>query len=302
MKRVMTLPNILSSLRIFLVPFVFLFILNCTPARYPWLVGIFAAAIMLDFLDGYVARRFAMESELGKILDPLADKLLTFFSVIALSIVTDFPLWITIPIITRDLVILLASTVLYKKKHLLKGSIALGKITFFLIGLLIYIYIIDLSTIVDLLILKHFFAPISLGFVMWSFDEYFLVYQRVKEMANKKILIVDDDNDVRDMLETYLQDLGYQVSATRSGSEALVHIQAEVPHLLISDLLLPGEHGLDLIREVNKKWFVPIIVLSGVYQRLEVKQLIQEENVAAFFEKPVNLTQLKHKISQILNE
>ena len=121
-----------------------------------------------------------MESELGRILDPLADKLLVFFSVIALTLVTDFPLWIAIPIIIRDLIILLASSIVYKRKHLIKGSIALGKITFFLLTLLIYIYIIDMSEITDLHVLKQFFSVVTLGFLLWSFEEYFLVYSRVK--------------------------------------------------------------------------------------------------------------------------
>jgi len=181
MNRVLTLPNILSGMRLLLIPLVFYWILNFTPSRYFWLLFVYAFALGLDFLDGYFARKYSLESELGKILDPLADKLLTFFSIVALSIVADFPLWVTIPIVTRDVVILLVSSVLYRQKHLIKGSIALGKITFFLVSLLIYIYIIDLNPAIDLSVLKQFFAATSLAFVLWSFDEYFLVYQRVKQ-------------------------------------------------------------------------------------------------------------------------
>lgn len=179
----MTLPNILSFTRILLIPIIFSIILDCTPSRYPWLLGIFATAVFLDFLDGFIARRLAMESELGRILDPVADKLLVFFSVVALSLVTDFPIWIAIPIVIRDLVILLASSIMYNRKHLIKGSIALGKITFFLLTLLIYIYIIDLGAHTNLYVLKRFFSVVSLGFLLWSFEEYFLVYSRVKKNA-----------------------------------------------------------------------------------------------------------------------
>lgn len=167
-------------MRLLLIPVIVALILKSDPVLFPWLIGVYTLAIGLDFMDGYLARKLSMETELGKILDPLADKLLTFFSIIALSIVTDFPLWITIPIVLRDLMILLASTMMYKRKHLIKGSIVLGKITFFLISLLIFIYIFDLNGNIDLNTLKLFFAPVSLTFVLWSFDEYFLVYQRVK--------------------------------------------------------------------------------------------------------------------------
>jgi len=178
--RILTLPNVLSGLRLLLIPVIVVLILKFNPSLFPILISVYVLAVGLDFLDGYLARRLSLETELGKILDPLADKLLTFCSIVALSIVTDFPLWITIPIVLRDLVILLASTMMYKRKHLVKGSIVLGKITFFLISLLIFVYIFDLSEIFDLRILKQFFAPVSLVFVLWSFDEYFLVYQRVK--------------------------------------------------------------------------------------------------------------------------
>ncbi|MDY0296493.1 MAG: CDP-alcohol phosphatidyltransferase family protein [Acidobacteriota bacterium] len=181
MNRVLTLPNMLSSLRMCLIPLVFYWILNSNSTNHPWLLAVFAFALGLDFLDGYLARRFSQESELGKILDPLADKLLTLFSIAALTIVSDFPLWVTIPVVTRDLIILLASSVMYRQKHLVKGSIALGKITFFLISLLIFVYIIDLNPAFNLGVIKRFFALTSLAFVVWSFDEYFLVYQRVKK-------------------------------------------------------------------------------------------------------------------------
>ncbi|HDP94774.1 MAG TPA: response regulator [Candidatus Aminicenantes bacterium] len=121
-------------------------------------------------------------------------------------------------------------------------------------------------------------------------------------MAKHHILIVDDDVEIREMLVRCLQDKGYRVTATKSGSEALARLESEVPRLVITDLLLPGEHGLDLVRAIKTKWFIPTIVLSGVYAKNQIQQVMAEESVDAFFEKPVDLNKLLEKITQLLDE
>ncbi|MBN1197528.1 MAG: response regulator [Candidatus Aminicenantes bacterium] len=121
-------------------------------------------------------------------------------------------------------------------------------------------------------------------------------------MAEHSILIVDDDAEVREMISQFLQEKGFRVTALHCGSEALARLESEVPHLVITDLLLPGEHGLDLARSVKTRWFIPTIILSGVYSRKEVEQVMGEETVDAFFEKPVDLNKLLETIIQLLNE
>lgn len=121
-------------------------------------------------------------------------------------------------------------------------------------------------------------------------------------MAEHKILIVDDDPEIREMLSNYLGEKGYLVTAIPNGSEALSYLQEDLPHLIITDLLLPGEHGLDLVREVKKNWYIPTIVLSGIYSRKEIDTVMGEESVEAFFEKPVDLSRLHQTIVKLLDE
>lgn len=121
-------------------------------------------------------------------------------------------------------------------------------------------------------------------------------------MAEQTIFVVDDDPEIREMLSRFLQDKGYRVIAIQCGSEALARLESQTPHLVITDLLLPGEHGLDLVRSIKTKWFVPTIVLSGIYSRSDVTQVMEEETVDAFFEKPVDLDKLLETIIQLLNE
>ena len=121
-------------------------------------------------------------------------------------------------------------------------------------------------------------------------------------MSEKQIMVIDDDPDVRSLLATILEEKGYQVLQAKSGSEALEILKREVPHLIITDLLLPGEHGLDLIQVVKSEYFIPVIILSGVYHHREVKKIINDNFVEAFFEKPVNMNKLLAKVNQLLNE
>ncbi|MEO5364652.1 MAG: CDP-alcohol phosphatidyltransferase family protein [Magnetococcus sp. DMHC-8] len=98
----MNLPNALSFLRIFSVPLLIWLVLENHVAGALWL---FAVAGLTDALDGFIAKRFQMETELGQYLDPLADKLLLLSGFITLTLFDLLPLWLTLLVVTRDVVI-----------------------------------------------------------------------------------------------------------------------------------------------------------------------------------------------------
>jgi len=96
------LPNLLCVLRIVLVYPVAVGILR---GHYPEVLGLFAIAAFTDGLDGFLAKRFGWHSELGKVLDPLADKLLLVTVFICLSVAGLAPWWLAALVLLRDLVI-----------------------------------------------------------------------------------------------------------------------------------------------------------------------------------------------------
>jgi cardiolipin synthase len=96
------LPNLLCLLRIVLVYPVALWVLD---GRYPEVMALFALAAFTDALDGFLAKRFGWTSELGKHLDPLADKVLLVTVFVCLSITDDVPWLLTTIVLLRDLVI-----------------------------------------------------------------------------------------------------------------------------------------------------------------------------------------------------
>jgi cardiolipin synthase len=98
------LPNILTVIRILLVP---LFIIYLQKNMFVFALVVFTAAGISDGLDGFLARVLNQKTSLGAHLDPIADKLLLVSAFITLSIIECLPAWLSIIVISRDVLILL---------------------------------------------------------------------------------------------------------------------------------------------------------------------------------------------------
>ena len=183
METIVTLPNVLSFLRLLMIPLIVLLMVHVNDERFPYLLAIYVGAVFLDFLDGYIARRFSQETELGRILDPLADKFLVLAILVTLTARFGFPLWLAAFIILRDILILWASVLLYRGQRIVKPSLVVGKFTFALLSLLIFVYIVVLHRRIDLLAVKPFQVVLTFSFLHRSWIAYFLVYLREKNGA-----------------------------------------------------------------------------------------------------------------------
>jgi CDP-diacylglycerol--glycerol-3-phosphate 3-phosphatidyltransferase len=117
----MTTANKVTVFRILLIP---LFVDQMLEFRdtgldlHRWLaITAFGAVSVLDGVDGFIARRFNQRSELGAVLDPLADKLLLVSAIVTLSLThTGFdpiPRWLTFPILTRDVLLVIGSVLIH---------------------------------------------------------------------------------------------------------------------------------------------------------------------------------------------
>jgi CDP-diacylglycerol--glycerol-3-phosphate 3-phosphatidyltransferase len=99
----MNLPNALTITRIFLVPLLLVVLLTGNfPDREAWGFVVFLAAAMTDYLDGFLARRRAQVTTLGKLLDPIADKILISAALVALVQLGIAPAWMVIIVIGRE--------------------------------------------------------------------------------------------------------------------------------------------------------------------------------------------------------
>lgn len=114
--RIITLPNLLTVIRMALIP---VFVSLLFYQRFLLALGIFIIAGVTDGLDGLLARRFHQQSPLGRILDPIADKMMLVTSFVVLSLHSVFPtplpkhlpipFWVTITVISRDVFILVGA-------------------------------------------------------------------------------------------------------------------------------------------------------------------------------------------------
>lgn len=101
----MSIPNLITLMRVILVPVVF-WLLVTQQLKAAFLV--FVLAGISDGIDGFLAKRFHWETELGAYLDPIADKLLIVCIFIALGVTDKLPSWIVIAVVSRDVLIVIA--------------------------------------------------------------------------------------------------------------------------------------------------------------------------------------------------
>ena len=114
--RIVTVPNLLTVFRMVLIP---VFVSLLFYQRFVLALAIFVLAGITDGLDGLLARRFDQKSQLGTILDPIADKLMLVTSFVVLSMRAVFPqplpphlpvpVWVTVAVISRDVFILVGA-------------------------------------------------------------------------------------------------------------------------------------------------------------------------------------------------
>ena len=98
----LNLPNVITLGRIILVPVVFWLLVNGY-TKYAFLA--FVCAGISDAVDGFLAKRFKLQTELGGYLDPLADKLLIVSIYVALGVARQLPSWLVIAVVSRDILI-----------------------------------------------------------------------------------------------------------------------------------------------------------------------------------------------------
>jgi len=106
----MTIPNLITTLRIILVPIFIIYLIN---DRFLPALTIFVLAGLSDGADGFLARLLNQKSRLGSFLDPLADKFLLIAAFVVLAVRGVMPPWLTVTVITRDILILLGVLILF---------------------------------------------------------------------------------------------------------------------------------------------------------------------------------------------
>jgi DNA-binding response OmpR family regulator len=125
----------------------------------------------------------------------------------------------------------------------------------------------------------------------------------------KKILVVDDDPDIRDVVTVILESRGYDIVTACDGIECLAALRAEKPDLMVIDLLMPKMDGFAVLKELQDgRWSkfrqTPILILSSVREeasrrRYELETAL-EFNVDDYVEKPINPDVLLERVERLI--
>jgi DNA-binding response OmpR family regulator len=108
--------------------------------------------------------------------------------------------------------------------------------------------------------------------------------------ASKLVLIVDDDEAVRDLIEFVVKKDGFRIEKAGDGEDALQKARTLFPDLILLDLMLPKLGGFEILRELQSDETVniPIVIITGRYTERSTSEMIkQEPNVKDFIEKPL---------------
>jgi len=123
----------------------------------------------------------------------------------------------------------------------------------------------------------------------------------------KKVLVVDDEDDVRNYLSSALKEYGFTVYTASDGFEALDSIQKEIPDLISLDLVMPKHSGIKFYRDLqkNKEWSkIPVLIVTG-HARDDLGKVdfdtMMMQGPGVYLEKPVKPENYIEKVCQMLN-
>lgn len=119
---------------------------------------------------------------------------------------------------------------------------------------------------------------------------------------SKRIMIVDDEEDIRVSVSQIFEISGYEVTKAEDGNDCLNKLKHAIPNLVILDIMMPGMNGWDVAARIkeNSKWSkIPIVFLTAKGDEMSIGMggLASEEYIV----KPFNIIKLKEKVEKILN-
>ena len=173
-KELLTIPNLLSLFRLVLIPVYIVIYLNATaPGDYFLAAAILAVSCITDLVDGKIARHFNMISNVGKVLDPVADKATQFTLIVCLAVRYPVLLTMVVLFVIKEGFQLIAGLLTLRKGQMLTGALITGKVctTVLFISLILMVLLPDMG-----LTAIHIITAIDCAFMLVSFVDYARMY------------------------------------------------------------------------------------------------------------------------------
>ena len=119
---------------------------------------------------------------------------------------------------------------------------------------------------------------------------------------NKRILVIEDDEEMRALLRDMIEEEGYKAASVNNGSEAFRKLAKESFNLIITDVRMPGLTGLDILPGIKKlQPDAPIIVITA-FGSEEVQRKALERGADAYLEKPIHFDKLRTLIHDLFSQ
>lgn len=115
-----------------------------------------------------------------------------------------------------------------------------------------------------------------------------------------KVLIVEDDDEMRSLLRDFIEDEGYEVDSVNNGSEAFRKLVKEPFDLVITDIQMPGLTGLDILPGIKKLQPDTSIIVITAFGSQEFYRRALERGATAYLEKPIHLQNLRTLMERII--
>lgn len=122
------------------------------------------------------------------------------------------------------------------------------------------------------------------------------------ELAAPRVLVIDDDEGLRELFDLYMRKAGFNVASAEDGVLGLAKAAVFQPHLIVVDLMMPRLNGFEVIHRLQAGELarVPVIVVTGFSETANEALIRQEPNVLDFLSKPISYPDLARRIREAL--
>jgi len=114
-----------------------------------------------------------------------------------------------------------------------------------------------------------------------------------------RILVIEDESDILEILRSFLTSQGYEVITTTSGTEGLRQFTEVEPDLVLLDVILPGKNGWEVLKEIRTQSDIPVIMLTAL-GRVDDKVKGLSQGADDYIQKPFDLEEMKARIEAVL--
>lgn len=180
-RRILTIPNMLSMLRIAMIPFIMWLYLKCR--RYDLAFIMLLLSGLSDTVDGWIARRFNMVTDVGKVLDPIADKLTQASMILCLAITSIEMRWLFLILIVKELIMGIMGLVVLKKTGRVNSAKWYGKLCTWILYATVMAYLVFPNMPK---LLAYTLSGLSAAGIIFSLIGYMLRYAAILRTASGK--------------------------------------------------------------------------------------------------------------------